>query len=224
MTLGVVGTPANIANGGSYTREAGANRLVIAVAMQKSAAAYTLTNIVYNSVTRTPTVQANDTLRDTVGICIFKESELPAGAATLTATWSTAPTVQRIVCYTVEDADQGTTVRNTNTATGNGTAPSVTLASITVGDLVIGGTAHRASTAGFTTGNSFTEVYDASNGEGGQFHSAYKIAVGTSETYSLTGGGSDDWVQAILAIIPYSAGSNINLLGGKLAGPFAGKL
>lgn len=212
MALGVLGTPANIASGGSYTLENSTNRLVVFVALAKAVPAVTLTNISYNSITRTPSVQQNDSAggsRDTVGICIYKESELPAGAASVTPTWSAGTSAQRIVCFTVEDADQGTTVRTSNGAFGNSLTPSVALSGLTVGDLCIGGMSQRSSSAGVTTNNSWTEDYDATNGDGGQFHAAHKVAASTSETYSLLTLAADDWAQAALAIIAISAGDTL---------------
>ena len=215
MALSIVGTPANIASGGSYTPEAGSNRLVVLVAVAKNTPSVTLTNISYNGNTRTPTIQQTDSAggdRDTAAICVFKESELPAGSTVATATWSATPTVSRIICFTVQDADQSTTVRGSNGNYNIGNTVTTTQ-TVTVGDLLIGGLAHRgaAGTNTLAFNGSWTESYDADNGDGGQFGAGYHVATGTSDGLDVTvTGASDDWAAASIAIIAASGGGGGN--------------
>lgn len=215
MSLGIVGSPAQVSSGGNYTPGAGSNRLVLMIAFAKGAsAAPSLTNIAYNSVTRTPAVGADDGAggnRDGIGICIFKESELPAGAQAVTPTWSIAPAAQTILCYTIQDADQTTTVRTTANTFGNSTSVSLNLTGLTVGDLCIGGTALRGNVGGaITTNNSWAEDLDVNVGTGAA-HAANLIADGTPETYSASF-STNDHAAAAIAIIAAAASISIPVI------------
>lgn len=206
----VVGTPQNIASGANYTVGSGSNRVFVAVVKYKYGGGnVTLTNVVYNSITRTPIPGAtgNDTAngdRCGIGFCVFKESELASGASSVTATLSGGAGTLEITCYTIDGVDQSTTVRTGNTSNDtSGATVACALASIVIGDIVIGGMTTRNQGGGtYTINNSWTSDKNADNGDGGQFIAAHKTAVATTETFSVTQPGADDNFMGALALMP----------------------
>lgn len=217
----IVGTPQNITSGSNYTAGSGSNRVVVIVVDWKYSTTpnTTLTTVTWNGIARSPSVQINDYNggaggdRDGCAICVFKESEIPAGASAATAAFSAATDGRRLSCFTVDGVDQTTTVRVTNTDITHGTNITVALASITVGDVCIGGTYTRDDNGVTTFNNGFTSAMDLSDGGGGgRLISAYKIAAATTETYSITIATASDQASAAIALIPVSAGTSAKLL------------
>lgn len=211
----IVGTPVEITSAsGSYTPAAGSNRVVVMLAAQKSGTGQTLTNIVWNGVTRTPTVTIADSAygdRDGVGVCIFKESELPAGASTATATWSGTPGDISIFCFTVENVDQTTTVRTSGSVAGLTDGSGYTASidqTVTAGDLQLGVFAGRQNAYLYLVPqNLWVEDFDvvSTGGNGACFgvgHKTVNKAASPCRWRHTDGGASMDYALATVALIP----------------------
>lgn len=206
MSISIVGTPSSIANGASYTAGAGSNRVVVDLCWNRRTGAVTLTNVLWNSVTRTPTTTGADTAGDDrsgTGISVFLESEI-GGASNATMTWGGTPTSQGQLPVTVQDVDQGTTIRNS--VSGNGGSTAVTLTtSATSGDLMLAVIVNRNG-ATYTINNGWTQLDTGTNGDGGRYLFLWKLAVGSSDDLSVTQNVGDGWQASAVVLIPVSGG------------------
>lgn len=221
MAASVLGST-DIASGGSATPTSGTTKRVVAViSLAKSfPMASSLTTFTYNSVGNSPTSTGNDTQRDTFGGTIFKNSDLPAGSATGTATWSGAISGdQRHILITCDGIDQTTTTRTSPTIQGANTATVSLSFTNSIGDLLIVGWGQRSDGGVTTPPSGWTELYDAANADGGHFYVAYKVATSTNESYSHVTGATDDTVAGGLVLIPDSGGgggATTNTIGRRI--------
>jgi hypothetical protein len=211
MALSVVGTPLGFQNSGTnYTPEAGSNRLVVFVVLTKESPQMPLASITYNGTVRTPTVSISDANFETAHVCIFKQSELPAGASAVTTTYTGGtPAGRRVVAYTVRDADQSTTVRNSASNSGVGQTSTTSHAGLTIGDLLIGGDAHRSGGGGGATINNGWTLVDGVDINGGDSWSGFHITTGTTDGINITSTGTDDWAAVSVALIEFNASATI---------------
>lgn len=216
MTISVLNSAA-FAAGGTFTPNSGtSNRMMLAVAYGLANPPPTLTNIIYNGVTRTPAVSNTwSTSVLSMGVSLFLNSELSGSAQTVTPTWSVTPGQNYMVCVAIDGAVQSTTPDATagpyqQTDTN---ASSLAISPITVNDFVMGFSVNRGgltvtdSTAGWTSLQSAlipsgSGVYDVS----------YHIASATSDTYALSYSGTADFILSDIAIAAAAAATGINRL------------
>lgn len=217
MSLSVLGS-ANLANGGTYTPNAGtANRLMVAVAFAvQSTPPPTLTNIVYNGVTRTPAISNSwSTSVIALGVCLFVNSELSGSAQTVTPTWSGSTVQSRVVCITLDGANQSTTpdatggpLQVTQTST-----VSQGITGATIGDLIIGVSLNRAGVTVTDTTSGWTQLQSALIPSGSCVYDAsYHVTAATTDTYALSFTGTSDIVMSLIAIAAGSSGPSVAVL------------
>jgi len=211
MTIGVVGTPVNQNDNTSLTAQAGSNRLVVDLCWNRRTGATSLSTVLWNGNTRSPTTTGDDTAgnsRSGTGIAIFKEAEI-GGASNMDMTWVTnSPSSHGQMAVTVQDADQTTTVRSSASANPVITGDSVNCVvalTATAGDLLLAVLVNRNG-ATFTLNNGWTQLASATNGDGGRYIYAYKIATGSSDNFSVTQNVADAWQASAVALIQVSAG------------------
>lgn len=216
----IVGTPTAVANGGTVTVGAGANRLLVVAGAIKAGVAATITNGNYKSVTRSPVVTTGDSVNSPndrlgVGWMIFTEAEIAAGGgAAFTITW-TESQPSRVIAYTVQDADQASSVADSDVGSGLGTdgvaVTAISLTGLAADMLCLGVTALR-SEAGVAQQNGWTEDTDAAidpGGNEGRYSTAHFTATGTTCAYSIAPDGLDSsYAIAALAIKPVTAGAS----------------
>jgi hypothetical protein len=218
MAFGIVGgsTSLKTAATGTYTAGAGSSRKVVALMSEKSGIAQTYT-ITLNGVTRTPSIQKNETgsvtagqEREGVAICEWLESEITSGAMAYTVNPSGSLSDVAIEFYTVSDAGQSlASGAQTGSAAGlvdgsdNTSSFSLTTA---VGDLAFSCIAFRIPNEGsITQPTGWTEDYDqSSGGAGGAFAAAHFTASGTSTAVQWADGSSSGSAQYAAAAIVVS--------------------
>lgn len=206
MAISIVGTPASIANGASYTAGAGSNRVVVDLCWNRRTGAVTLTNVLWNSVTRTPATTGADTASDDrsgTGISVFLESEIGA-VSNATMTWGGTPSSQGQLPVTVQDVNQGAAIRNSVSGNGGTTAVSLTT-SPTVGDLMLAVVVNRNG-ATYTINNGWTQLDTGTNGDGGRWVYLWKLAAGSSDDLSLTQNAGDGWQASAVVLAPTAGG------------------
>lgn len=207
----ISGTPQIIASGASYTPEAGSNRWVCLIALGTVTGAGGLTNIAFGT-TKTPVVSttgADTPGRISSGACVWKESELPVGATTVTPTWATAPSDSRILCFTIQDSNQSA-IASSGADNVTHITPSITLAT-SVGDVIVGATVRRNGAGASNTFAPMAQDAQLDESNGGQFLGAHKTASSTSDTWEITINNSDE--QAAVAV----AFGSVSTGGPKLA-------
>ncbi len=218
MTISVLGSTA-IANGGTYTPNSGtSNRLMIVIPFAGSNPPPTLTNVVYNGVTRTPYVSnswSGSVLA--AGACIFIDSELSSSAQTVTANWSATPGQQELICITVDGAFQSSSAQDGTGGpfqSSEASTSSQGITGINVGDLVIGFSLNRADVAVTNTTSGWTDLQQATIPSGSTLYDvAYHIATATSDTYALSFTGTTDIIMSLLAIAVASGSTGAVLAG-----------
>lgn len=212
MSVSVLNS-ASLAGGGTFTPGAGtANRMMLAFAFSANNPPVTLTNIIYNGVTRTPAVTNSwGTSVLAMGVCIFLNSELSGSALSVTPTWSTAPSQSQVVCVTLDGATQSLTpagsagpYQSTDT-----NASSQGITGIATGNFVAGMGLNRGgltvadTTAGWASLQSAlipagSVVYDVS----------WHTAGGTTDTYALSYTGTTDMILSLIAIAAAAGGGS----------------
>lgn len=227
----ILGTPALVAGGsgsfsGSYAPVSGtANRVVVMFAYTQNGTT-TLTSITWNGHTVNATV-TTDAIGAGVGIgaVVFPDADLPASSSAITVTWANGlTTLTDVLPVTVDNVNQSTPVRTSNSGWQNSTTPSITLTGLISGDLLIGQAVELAPIYMTSWQNSLTQIIHTVQSGGGNYDdAAYKTAASTSEVFGENLSSSNGVSFAAIGLEPSSGGASCThdgfTSGGTLAVP-----
>jgi hypothetical protein len=196
MAVAVVGTPTVIDAGGTYTAEAGSNRLMVfALANRTSDTSISITPTI-TAFTAGATSLANGQLISAVetangsganqraGLWYVREADIAGGALTITPTWShPMQSTTKIACYTLSGVHQlfpiGTTVTKAQSST-TAWQQDITAAA---NSAHLSAAVWGAGGISATSGAGYTEVMDHTNGGAVRAHSQYQV-VSTGGVFS----------------------------------------
>lgn len=199
----ISGTPTNIANSGNYTAGSGSNRVVVfGVCFSDNAAGTTVTGVTFGGIAchRIGGAEADpgSVNRAYVDLWYMNEADsIPAGAQAVTASYSAGILSTRILCFTVQGANQTDFSVTDSDITTSGTSLSLSLTSLDSSFAVaVANLLHNASNTDVTwTWTGSTENADGTSGAPNQrFSSSHRdVTTGTTESIGAS------WSVAVAA-------------------------
>jgi hypothetical protein len=209
-----IGTPAIIESEGTYTAEAGSNRLVVFAvgAHGSTGTSVQPTELLFGSVKATLIRQRRTAANSYAGMSVFviPESVIPSGAQTVAALFSPTPEVNSwITCLTLADADQLTFVSSSadNAQNASAAALSWTLGTTSDGGLglcFLASTNASGMTHSLTTVDGWSEFLDAANSAVSTYWAGEKALTGASTTAGVTPSISTSSALVAVAVKRYS--------------------
>lgn len=219
MAVSIVGTPQSIVAGGTYTAEAGTNRLVVIAGMGESAfSSRPLVGLTLN-VAMTEAAYSGNSAAPKGGVYFIKEADIAVGAMTLVEDWGgqTHETF-RGVAYTLADVDQTTPLAasvGNNDGSGSLDALDLALTSVTDGAMIAaaGSFSQLMNLVISSTNTASTQTFTLDGADiGSGAHEAAAIstlvATGQSETVGLRWDTTGQLSGAVAAFAPASGGSS----------------
>lgn len=222
MAAQVLGTPSNIDGGSTYAAEAGSNRIVV-ICLAREPAATGVTPTVSTLSYGTPSLAngqivqavtavqtANNRIRATVWYVL--EANIPVGAQTVAATWSTAMNgADKFTLYTLGGVDQADPIDNTATVIQGGGALNGTIA-VADNTLQVSSLGNNTNALATPEGT-FIEIQDANDGGGtARVYSHYNVQVaaatinwGINLTQTGAGAVASFNSAALTSIAPHAA-------------------
>ena len=184
----------------SYTTPSGSNLMTFVGFGYRNGGTRTSTTVTLagNSMTA---VLAQIYYNTIVGGGLYYYANPPAGANDVVVDWEPtgAPTGSSIIIWTCSGVNLADPFRSTNSASATDTTPTVTLSSITTGDVAIDMVVSDDSTS-LTVGTNQTVIHQ---GVGGSHTGGASYQAGADGgIMSWTTGASDDWATLAAALKP----------------------
>lgn len=165
MAVAIAGTPAAVNDGGSYTAEAGSNRLVVWTfgAMKSTENPPVISGVTFGGVAMSLAVTSISAAQAfaLTSVWYLKDADIPSGSQALVISWSVEPNDTTYLgrCYTLTGVDQTSPLVDTDGAVGSSVA-SLQGGGLTVeaAGVVIAHASKSENTDNFNTPSGYTKT------------------------------------------------------------------